>query len=131
MSAEQVESTIAFTVGFAIAGCWSLISGTVVVLVLAAFGVPAGWGRPTCSAVRREIGGDDASRHLAQADRFIAECKDRIARQREIITSAYENGLPTVLPVSLLRALEENVRSFEKHHQLILDQIKKVQAQQQ
>jgi hypothetical protein len=64
-------------------------------------------------------------------DRFIAECKDRIARQREIITSAYENGLPTVLPVSLLRALEENVRSFEKHHQLILDQIKKVQAQQQ
>jgi len=41
MSAEQVESTIAFTVGFAIAGCWSLISGTVVVLVLAAFGVPA------------------------------------------------------------------------------------------
>jgi hypothetical protein len=26
--------------------------------------------------------------HLAQADRFIAECKDRIERQREIIASA-------------------------------------------
>jgi hypothetical protein len=62
---------------------------------------------------------------LAEADRLIAECKDRIARQREIIRGAYENGYPTVLPVSLLRALEENLRSFEKHRQLILDQIKK------
>ena len=62
---------------------------------------------------------------LAEADRLIAECKDRIARQREIIRAAYENGYPTVLPVSLLRALEENLRSFEKHRQLILDQIKK------
>src|SRR5262249_47713275 len=62
MSAEQVESTIAFTVGFAIAGCWSLISGTVVVLLLAAFGVPAACSRAAGAAVRREIGGDDASR---------------------------------------------------------------------
>src|SRR5262249_28260555 len=69
--------------------------------------------------------------YLAQADRLIAECKDRIARQREIIASAYENGHPTVLPVSLLRVLEENLRSFEKYRLLILDQIKKAQAQQQ
>jgi len=62
--------------------------------------------------------------HLAQADRFIAECKDRIARQREIIATAYENGHPTVIPVSMLRALQENLRSFEKHRQLILDQLK-------
>jgi hypothetical protein len=52
---------------------------------------------------------------LAQVDWFIAECKNRIARQREIIASAYENGHPTILPVSLLRVLEENLRSFEKH----------------
>ena len=52
--------------------------------------------------------------HLAQADRFIAECKNRVERQREIIASAYENGRPTVLPVALLRVLEENLRSFEK-----------------
>ena len=62
--------------------------------------------------------------HLAQADRYIAECKNRIARQREIIATAYENGHPTVIPVSLLRALEENLRSFEKHLQLIFDQQK-------
>ena len=42
MLAEQIEGTFAFTVSFAIAGCWSLISGTVAVLALAAFGVPAG-----------------------------------------------------------------------------------------
>jgi hypothetical protein len=29
--------------------------------------------------------------------------------QREIIARAYENGHPTVIPVSLLRALEENL----------------------
>ena len=42
MSVEQLERTFAFIIGFAIAGCWSLISGTVVALGLAAFGVPAG-----------------------------------------------------------------------------------------
>ena len=69
--------------------------------------------------------------HLAEADRLIAECKDRIARQRKIIASGYENGHPTAIPVSLLRALEENLRSFEKHRQLILDEIKKARAKQQ
>ena len=69
--------------------------------------------------------------HLAEADRFIAECKRRIERQREVIAAAYENGHPTVLPVALLRVLEETLRFFEKYHQLILDQIKKAQAQQQ
>jgi hypothetical protein len=67
--------------------------------------------------------------HLAEADHFIAECKRRIERQRKIIASAYENGHPTVVPVSLLRALEENLRSFEKHRQLILDHIKKARTQ--
>jgi hypothetical protein len=62
--------------------------------------------------------------HLAQADRFIAECKNRIAHQREIIATAYENGHHTNIPVSMLRALEENLRSFEKHRHLILDQLK-------
>ena len=66
---------------------------------------------------------------LAQVDRLIAECKNRIARQREIVASAYENGHPTLLPVALLRVLEENLRSFEKHRQLILEQQKKSDRQ--
>jgi hypothetical protein len=40
--------------------------------------------------------------HLAEADRFIAECKNRVERQREIMASVYENGHPTVLPVAPL-----------------------------
>jgi len=42
MSTEQVECTFTFTVGFAITGCWSLISGMVVVLALATFGISVG-----------------------------------------------------------------------------------------
>ena len=67
--------------------------------------------------------------HLAQADRFIAECKNRIARQREIVATAYENGHFTDIPVSMLRALEENLRSFERHRYLILDQPKNADQQ--
>jgi hypothetical protein len=55
--------------------------------------------------------------------RFIAECQNRIARQREIITTAYENGRPTAIPESMLWALEEGLRALEKHRQLILDQV--------
>jgi hypothetical protein len=33
------------------------------------------------------------SEHLGQADRFIAECKKRIQRQREVIATAYETHL--------------------------------------
>src|SRR5262249_43693066 len=81
---------------------------------------------PACEAVRREergrLGSMTHRENLAEADRFIAGCKDRIARQREIIATAYENGHPTVLPVALLRVLEENLRSFEKYRLLILDQ---------
>ena len=45
--------------------------------------------------------------HLAQADRLIADSLDRIARQREVITTEYEQGLPTDVAESMLRALEE------------------------
>jgi len=41
MVAERV-GFFALAIGFAIAGCWSLVSGTVVVLALRAFGIIAG-----------------------------------------------------------------------------------------
>src|SRR5262245_26319833 len=50
---------------------------------------------------RGRLGAMTHNEHLAQADRFIAECKNRIVRQREIIASVYENG---------------------QHRQLVLDQ---------
>jgi hypothetical protein len=42
MTAQQFERAFALAIGFAIAGCWSLTSGMVVALGLAAFGIPMG-----------------------------------------------------------------------------------------
>jgi hypothetical protein len=61
--------------------------------------------------------------HLAQADRLIADCLDRIARQREVIASEHEQGLPTDIAESMLRAFEESLRTFEKHRQYIVNRL--------
>src|SRR6266567_6016434 len=53
-------------------------------------------GHPACAGGR--LGAMTHREHLAQADRFIAECKNRIARQREIIATAYEKGHRTDIP---------------------------------
>src|SRR5262249_39818229 len=77
----------------------------------------------------RRSGGMADRDHVAKADRVSAECKNRISRQREIIATAYENGHFTDIHVSMLRALEENLRSFERHRHLILDQLKNADRQ--
>ena len=59
--------------------------------------------------------------HLSQTERLIAECKNRIARQREVIANAFQKGHDAAVPVSMLRALETSLRAFETHRQLILD----------
>jgi hypothetical protein len=59
--------------------------------------------------------------HLALADRFIVECKNRIAHQRDVIASAFQKGHATDVPVSMLRALETGLRAFERHRLLIVD----------
>jgi hypothetical protein len=58
-------------------------------------------------------------RDLAQAERLIAECKNRIASRREVIANAFQKGHETDVAVSLLRAFESNLQAFEKHRQLI------------
>jgi hypothetical protein len=63
--------------------------------------------------------------HLSQAERLIAECKNRIARQREVIANAFQKGHDTEVPVSLLRALEGGLRALETHRLLILDRKKR------
>ena len=62
--------------------------------------------------------------HLAQADRFIAECTKRIVQQRGLIASAFQKGLATDVPVSMLRALEASLRAFERHRLLVVDRQK-------
>jgi len=64
---------------------------------------------------------------LAEAGRLIADCMDRIARQREVITTRYEQGLLTDLAESMLRAFEESLRALQKHRQYIVDRLKDAQ----
>jgi hypothetical protein len=61
---------------------------------------------------------------LAQADQYIAECKARIARQREIIASEDPRGRSIEVAASMLRALEACLRALEKHRQVVLNLLK-------
>jgi hypothetical protein len=80
------------------------------------------WTKQKAEEVMRE------REHLVQADRFIAECKNRIARQRDDIASAFQKGHATTeVPVSMLRAFEASLRAFETHRHLILDRQKEAE----
>jgi hypothetical protein len=56
-----------------------------------------------------------AQKHLAQANRHIAELKVQIVRQRVIVKDALETGQRLEMAESLLDALEGSVRIFEKY----------------
>ena len=62
--------------------------------------------------------------HLAQANRYIAEMRADIARERVIIEHALDSGYPSVVAESMLHALEESLRAFEKHRQRILERLR-------
>ena len=62
---------------------------------------------------------------LPQVERLIIEGKKRIARQRDVVAAAFQEGRDTEIPVSMLRAFEASLRAFERHRQLIVDRQKK------
>ena len=62
-------------------------------------------------------------RHLAQADRHIAECKTLIARQEQLVRRIAQRGQPTDWAKDTLWALESSLRAFEAHRKLIVAQI--------
>jgi hypothetical protein len=64
-------------------------------------------------------------KHLAQANRHIAELTVQIVRQRVIVKHALDTGQPSEIAESLLHALEESLGAFEKHRELVLDQLKR------
>jgi hypothetical protein len=66
--------------------------------------------------------------HLAQANRYIAEMRADIARERVIIEHALDSGYPSAVAESMLHALEGALRIFEKHRELILDQLNRPSA---
>jgi hypothetical protein len=63
--------------------------------------------------------------HLAQANRYIAEMRADIARERVIIEHALDAGYPSAVPESMLHALKAALRIFEKHRGLLLDELKR------
>jgi hypothetical protein len=63
--------------------------------------------------------------HLAQANRQIAELTLQIVRQRAIVKYALDTGQRSEMAESLLDALEGSLRIFEKHRELVLDQLQR------
>jgi hypothetical protein len=51
--------------------------------------------------------------HLEQADRHVAEAKQRIARQRELIATLELTNYPIEPAVSMLAAMEKSLQAFE------------------
>jgi len=66
-----------------------------------------------------------AQEHLAQANRHIAELMVQIVRQRVIVKYALDTGQRSETAESLLYALEKSLGAFEKHRELVLDQLKR------
>ena len=54
---------------------------------------------------------------FARADRLVSEYKERIARQRKALELAQQRGQSTAPAESVLRALHESLRAFEKNRQ--------------
>jgi hypothetical protein len=60
---------------------------------------------------------------LDQAYRHIAELKAHIVRQRVLLKDAHDTGQPSEVAESMLHALEGSLGIFEKHRELILEQM--------
>jgi hypothetical protein len=61
-----------------------------------------------------------AQKYLAQANRHIAELAVQSAHQRAIVKHAFNTGQRSEMAESLLDALEESLRIFEKHRIFLL-----------
>jgi hypothetical protein len=57
---------------------------------------------------------------LAQVERLITDFENRIARQREVVASALQEGHQTDIAISMPRALEASLSALERHRQLVL-----------
>ena len=69
---------------------------------------------------RLSMDSDQERRHLAQADRHIAEAKKRILRQRVVAQTAIKKGRPSPDAEAMLKVLRAHLHAFERHRQLIL-----------
>jgi hypothetical protein len=63
------------------------------------------------------------AQYLAQANGHIAELSVQIVRQRVFTKEVLDTGQRSEMAESLLHALEESLRIFQKHRVLILGQL--------
>jgi len=63
-------------------------------------------------------------KHLVETDRHIAECKEYIAKQHELIQRAIKQGRSTEVAETTLEALEVSLRAFERQRRLLLHRLK-------
>jgi hypothetical protein len=67
----------------------------------------------------------DRQKHLAEANRHIAELTIQIVRQRAIVKYALDTGQQSETVESPLHTLEKSLGLFERHRELVLDQLKR------
>ena len=63
-------------------------------------------------------------KHLVETDRHIAECKEYIAKQRQRIERAIEQGRSTEVAETMPETFEASLRAFERRRRLLLDLLK-------
>jgi hypothetical protein len=63
-------------------------------------------------------------KHLVETDRHIAECEAYIAKQRDLIERAIQQGRSTEVAEETLEALETSLRALERQRQRLLDRLK-------
>jgi hypothetical protein len=63
-------------------------------------------------------------KHLVEIDRHIAECEAYIAKQRDLIERAIQQGRSTEVAEETLEGLEASLRTFERQRQRLLDRLK-------
>jgi hypothetical protein len=62
-------------------------------------------------------------KRLVETDRHIAECEAHIAKQRELIERAIQQGRSTEVAEATLESLETSLRTFERQRRLLLDRL--------
>ena len=63
-------------------------------------------------------------KQLVETDRHIAECEAYIAKQRELIERAIQQGRYTEVAEETLESLEASLRTLERQRQRLLDRLK-------
>ena len=71
---------------------------------------------------------DRERKHLAKADRHIANAKATIEQQTKVIEKLVQEKHETKVAVSLLHAMEHSLHAFEQHRKTILELLETLEA---